>query len=125
MRYNACAMFDSGVNCGAEANMAKLWPQTPLGRPPMFACKRTVVLVLPPSTTLRESSEKTRLYQVAPISTNMILSYLGEHILGYAPFLLKAHLDMNQLHRVIVVGAGPVGLLCAWIWPARVLSVCA
>jgi acyl-CoA dehydrogenase len=82
MRFKACALFDAGKPCGAEANMAKLlaakasWEaanaclQTHGGFG--FACEFDV----------ERKFRETRLYQVAPISTNLILSYVGEHVLG-------------------------------------------
>jgi acyl-CoA dehydrogenase len=82
MRFRACALFDANKPCGAEANMAKLlaakasWEaanaclQTHGGFG--FACEFDV----------ERKFRETRLYQVAPISTNLILSYVGEHVLG-------------------------------------------
>jgi acyl-CoA dehydrogenase len=82
MRFRACALFDAHRPCGAEANMAKLlaadasWEaanvclQTHGGFG--FACDYDV----------ERKFRETRLYQVAPISTNMILSYVAEHVLG-------------------------------------------
>jgi acyl-CoA dehydrogenase len=82
MRSAAAELFDSGRPCGAEANMAKLlaadasWEaanaclQTHGGYG--FACEYDV----------ERKFRETRLYQVAPISTNLILAYLSEHVLG-------------------------------------------
>lgn len=82
MRYQACALFDAHQDCGAEANMAKLlaadasWEaanaclQSHGGFG--FACEYDV----------ERKFRETRLYQVAPISTNLILSYVGQHVLG-------------------------------------------
>jgi len=82
MRFRACALFDARQPCGAEANMAKLlaakasWEaanaclQTHGGFG--FACEFDV----------ERKFRETRLYQVAPISTNLVLSYVGEHVLG-------------------------------------------
>jgi len=82
MRFRACSLFDRQQPCGAEANMAKLlaakasWEaanacmQTHGGFG--FACEFDV----------ERKFRETRLYQVAPISTNLILSYVGEHVLG-------------------------------------------
>ena len=81
MRYEACRLFDEGQPCGAEANMAKhlaaesSWKaanaclQTFGGFG--FACEYDV----------ERKFRETRLYQVAPISSNLILSYVGEHVL--------------------------------------------
>jgi acyl-CoA dehydrogenase len=82
MRWRACEKIDARQNAGAEANMAKYlaakasWEagnaclQTHGGFG--FACDYDV----------ERKFRETRLYQVAPISTNMILSYVGEHMLG-------------------------------------------
>jgi acyl-CoA dehydrogenase len=82
MRFKACALFDAGRPCGAEANMAKYlaakasWEaantclQTHGGFG--FACEYDV----------ERKFRETRLYQVAPISTNLIYSYVAEHLLG-------------------------------------------
>jgi acyl-CoA dehydrogenase len=82
MRYRACALFDAQRPCGAEANMAKLlaadasWEaanvclQTHGGYG--FACEYDI----------ERKFRETRLYQVAPISTNLILSYVAERVLG-------------------------------------------
>lgn len=82
MRFKACALFDAHQRCGAEANMAKLlaadasWEAANVclqfhggfG----FACEYDV----------ERKFRETRLYQVAPVSTNLILAYLAEHVLG-------------------------------------------
>lgn len=82
MRFQACALFDAGQPCGAEANMAKYlaakasWEaadtclQTHGGFG--FACEYDV----------ERKFRETRLYQVAPVSTNLIYSYVAEHLLG-------------------------------------------
>jgi len=82
MRFRACELFDAQRPCGAEANMAKLlaadasWEaanvclQTHGGYG--FACEYDI----------ERKFRETRLYQVAPISTNLILSYVAEHVLG-------------------------------------------
>ncbi|MDO9359324.1 MAG: acyl-CoA dehydrogenase family protein, partial [Polaromonas sp.] len=82
MRFRACELFDAGKPCGAEANMAKYlaakasWEaanmclQTHGGFG--FACEYDV----------ERKFRETRLYQVAPISTNLIYSYVAEHLLG-------------------------------------------
>ena len=82
MRWRACEKIDAGLNAGAEANMAKYlaakasWEaanaciQTHGGFG--FACEYDI----------ERKFRETRLYQVAPISTNMILAYVAEHVLG-------------------------------------------
>ena len=82
MRFRACELFDRNEPCGAESNMAKYlaakasWEaanvcmQTHGGFG--FACEYDV----------ERKFRETRLYQVAPISTNLIYSYVAEHLLG-------------------------------------------
>ena len=82
MRFKAAELFDAGLACGAEANMAKYlaakasWEaanvcvQTHGGFG--FACEYDV----------ERKFRETRLYQVAPISTNLIFGYVAEHVLG-------------------------------------------
>jgi acyl-CoA dehydrogenase len=82
MRWRACEKFDANQNAGGAANMAKYlaakasWEaanvclQTHGGFG--FACEYDV----------ERKFRETRLYQVAPISTNMIFSYVAEHLLG-------------------------------------------
>jgi len=82
MRFKACELFDRHEPCGAESNMAKhlaakaSWEaanvcmQTHGGFG--FACEYDV----------ERKFRETRLYQVAPISTNLIYSYVAEHLLG-------------------------------------------
>jgi acyl-CoA dehydrogenase len=82
MRFKACALFDANQPCGAEANMAKLLAADASWEAANaclqyhggfgFACEYDV----------ERKFRETRLYQVAPISTNLILSYVAEHVLG-------------------------------------------
>ena len=58
------------------------WPPMRLGPRPTCACRPMAVSALPRSSTSSASSARPGLYQVAPISTNLILSYLAEHVLG-------------------------------------------
>jgi len=82
MRQKACALYDAGKPCGAEANMAKYLAAKASWEAANaclqfhggfgFACEYDV----------ERKFRETRLYQVAPISTNLILSYVAEHVLG-------------------------------------------
>jgi acyl-CoA dehydrogenase len=82
MRYEAARLFDAGQPCGAQANMAKYLAAKASWEAANaciqfhggfgFACEYDV----------ERKFRETRLYQVAPISTNLILSYVAEHILG-------------------------------------------
>jgi acyl-CoA dehydrogenase len=82
MRFKAAALFDAHKQCGAEANMAKL-----LGADASWeaanACLQTHGgFGFAAEYDVERKFRETRLYQVAPISTNLILSYVGEHVLG-------------------------------------------
>jgi acyl-CoA dehydrogenase len=82
MRFDAARRFDAHEPCGAQANMAKLLAADASWEAANaclqfhggfgFACEYDV----------ERKFRETRLYQVAPISTNLILSYVAEHILG-------------------------------------------
>jgi acyl-CoA dehydrogenase len=82
MRFKACSLFDSQQPCGAESNMALLLAADASWEAANaclqfhggfgFACEYDV----------ERKFRETRLYQVAPISTNLILSYVAEHVLG-------------------------------------------
>ncbi len=82
MRYRAAALFDAGQPCGAEANMAKL-----LGADASWESANVCLQThggygFAAEYDVERKFRETRLYQVAPISTNLILSYVGEHVLG-------------------------------------------
>ena len=82
MVQKAAGMFEAGHNCGAEANMAKL-----LAADASWAAAEACVQThggfgFAAEYDIERKFRETRLYQVAPISTNLILSYLAEHVLG-------------------------------------------
>ena len=82
MRFEACRRYDAHLPCGAQANMAKYLAAKASWEAANaciqfhggfgFACEYDV----------ERKFRETRLYQVAPISTNLILSYVAEHVLG-------------------------------------------
>jgi len=81
MRFKAAALFDAGEKCGAEANMAQLLASEASWEAANtclnahggygFACEYDV----------ERKFRETRLYQVAPINNNLVLAYIGQHIL--------------------------------------------
>jgi acyl-CoA dehydrogenase len=82
MRYKAAALFDEKKPCGAEANMAKL-----LGADASWEAANVCLQTFggfgfAAEYDVERKFRETRLYQVAPISTNLILAYIGEHVLG-------------------------------------------
>ena len=83
MRYKAAALFDQkqAVRRRGEHGQASWRPRRP-GKRRTSACRPTAASASPRSTTSSASSGRTRLYLVAPISTNLILSYVAEHVLG-------------------------------------------
>jgi acyl-CoA dehydrogenase len=82
MRYKAAALFDAGKPCGAEANMA-LYLGANASWEAANACLQTHGgYGFAAEYDIERKFRETRLYQIAPISTNLILSYIGEHVLG-------------------------------------------
>jgi acyl-CoA dehydrogenase len=82
MRFEACRLFDAKLPCGAQANMAKhlaakaSWEAA-------NACLQTFGgFGFAAEYDVERKFRETRLYLVAPISTNLILSYIAEHVLG-------------------------------------------
>jgi acyl-CoA dehydrogenase len=82
MRYHAAALFDAGQNCGAQANMSKLLAADASWEAANVCLQTHGGFGFAAEYDVERKFRETRLYQVAPISTNLILSYLGEHVLG-------------------------------------------
>ena len=82
MRYKACALFDAGQPCGAEANMALLLASTASWEAANVCLQVHGGFGFASEYDVERKFRETRLYQVAPISTNLILSYVAEHVLG-------------------------------------------
>jgi acyl-CoA dehydrogenase len=82
MRYRAAQLFDEHKNCGAEANMALM-----LGADASWAAANACIQThggygFAAEYDVERKFRETRLFQIAPISTNLILSYVGERVLG-------------------------------------------
>lgn len=82
MVHEGCRLFEAGLPCGAEANMAKM-----LAAEAAWAAAEACVQThggfgFAEEYDIERKFRETRLYQVAPISTNLILSYVAEHVLG-------------------------------------------
>jgi acyl-CoA dehydrogenase len=82
MRFEACRRFDDGKPCGAQANMAKH-----LAAKASWSAGNVCLQVhggygFAAEYDVERKFRETRLYQVAPISTNFILAYVAEHVLG-------------------------------------------
>ena len=82
MRWRAAALFDEGKPCGAEANMAKLLAADASWEAANVAVQTHGGFGFAEEYDIERKFRETKLYQVAPISTNLILAYLGEHVLG-------------------------------------------
>lgn len=82
MVHQAASLFEAGQDCGEQANMAKM-----LAAEASWAAAEACVqthggFAFAEEYDVERKFRETRLYQVAPISTNLILSYISEHVLG-------------------------------------------
>ena len=82
MRWRAADLFDAHQPCGAESNMAKLLAADASWEAANAALQTHGGYGFATEYDIERKFRETRLYQVAPISTNLILSYVGEHVLG-------------------------------------------
>ncbi len=82
MRYCAAKLFDCGEPCGAEANMAKLLAADASAEAGRVALQTHGGFGFAEEFDVERKYRETLLYQVAPVSTNLILAYIGEHVLG-------------------------------------------
>jgi acyl-CoA dehydrogenase len=81
MRFKACELFDARKPCGAEANMAKLLAAKALWQAGEACLQFHGGFGFAAEYDVERKFRETRLYQVAPISTNLILAYVAEHVL--------------------------------------------
>jgi acyl-CoA dehydrogenase len=82
MRFRACALFDAHAPCGAEANIAKHLAAKASWEAANVCLQTHGGFGFAAEYDIERKFRETRLYQVAPISTNLILSYVAEHVLG-------------------------------------------
>ncbi len=82
MTHEAARLFDAGERCGAEANMAKMLAAEASWNAGNTCLQTYGGLGFAREYDIERKFRETRLYQVAPISTNLILSFIGEHVLG-------------------------------------------
>jgi acyl-CoA dehydrogenase len=82
MRFRAAALFDRGEPCGPEANMAKLLAADASWAAANVAMQTFGGYAFDVEYDIERKFRETRLYQIAPISTNLVLAYVGEHVLG-------------------------------------------
>ncbi|MGA1760884.1 MAG: acyl-CoA dehydrogenase family protein [Paracoccaceae bacterium] len=81
MRFEACRLFDAGLPCGAQANMAKYLAAKASWEAANACIQFHGGFGFASEYDVERKFRETRLYQVAPISTNLILSYVAEHLL--------------------------------------------
>ena len=81
MRIRAAELFDAGQSCGAEANMAKLLAADASWEAANVTMQTYGGFGFAQDYDIERKFRETRLYQTAPISTNLILSYIGQHVL--------------------------------------------
>ncbi|HEY2400287.1 MAG TPA: acyl-CoA dehydrogenase family protein [Steroidobacteraceae bacterium] len=82
MRFRACELYDARQPCGAEANMAKHLAAKASWEAANACLQTHGGFGFASEYDIERKFRETRLYQVAPISTNLILSYVAEHVLG-------------------------------------------
>ena len=82
MRFEACRRFDAHQPCGAQANMAKYLAAKASWEAANACLQFHGGFGFANEYDVERKFRETRLYQVAPISTNLILSYVAEHVLG-------------------------------------------
>ncbi|MBX3010862.1 MAG: acyl-CoA/acyl-ACP dehydrogenase [Caldilineaceae bacterium] len=82
MRFDAAARFDANQPCGAEANMAKLLAADAAWEAANATMQTYGGFAFASEYDIERKFRETRLYQVAPVSTNLILSYIAQQVLG-------------------------------------------
>jgi alkylation response protein AidB-like acyl-CoA dehydrogenase len=82
MVYHAAALYEAGQDCGAEANMAKMLAAEASWEAAEACVQTHGGFGFAEEYDVERKFREARLYQVAPISTNLILSHLAEHVLG-------------------------------------------
>jgi len=82
MVREATRKYEAGLDCGAEANMAKMLAADASWEAANACVQTHGGFAFAEEYDVERKFRETRLYQVAPISTNLILSYLAEHVLG-------------------------------------------
>lgn len=82
MRYDACRLFDAHQPCGAQANMAKYLAAKASWEAANMCLQTHGGFGFASEYDVERKFRETRLYQVAPVSTNLIYAYMAEHVLG-------------------------------------------
>ncbi|HEY1480967.1 MAG TPA: acyl-CoA dehydrogenase family protein [Gaiellales bacterium] len=82
MRFRAAALFDAGAPCGAEANMAKLLASEASWQAANACLDTHGGFGFAREYDVERKFRETRLYSIAPVSNNLVLSYVAQHVLG-------------------------------------------
>jgi len=82
MRWKACELFDAHQSCGAQANMSKYLAAKASWEAANVCMQTLGGFGFASEYDVERKFRETRLYQVAPISTNLIYAYMAEHVLG-------------------------------------------
>jgi acyl-CoA dehydrogenase len=82
MRWRAAELYDRGEKCGAEANMAKLLSSEASWKLANVAMQTFGGFSMAVEYDVERKFRENRVFQVAPISPNMVLNYIGQHVLG-------------------------------------------
>jgi hypothetical protein len=82
MVEKACDLYERGQPCGAEANMAKQLASEASWQAADMCMQTHGGFAFAEEYDVERKFRETRLYQIAPISTNLVLSYIAEHVLG-------------------------------------------
>ena len=82
MRYRAAALFDAGEKCGEQANLAKLLASEASWQAANACLDTHGGYGFVDTWDVERKFRETRLYQVAPVNNNLVLAYLGQHVLG-------------------------------------------
>jgi acyl-CoA dehydrogenase len=82
MRYKAASLFDAGEQCGAEANMAKLLASEAAWEAANAAVQTFGGYGFRKEYDVERKFRESRIFMVAPVSNNLVLSYIGQHVLG-------------------------------------------
>jgi acyl-CoA dehydrogenase len=82
VRYKAAWLFEQGLPCGAEANMAKLLAAEASWQAANACLDTHGGFGFAEEYDVERKFRETRLYKVAPVSNNLILAYIGQHVLG-------------------------------------------
>ena len=82
LRYKAASLFDAGEKCGAEANMSKLLASEAAWEAANAAVQTFGGYGFRKDYDVERKFRESRIFMVAPVSNNLVLSYIGQHVLG-------------------------------------------